>query len=92
MWEIGLSVFGAAVIAVGGWLFNRAIDRRDKLADELKEHEKQCNKRWDETTTILGVHGEKLSNLEKGQKKLEDGQAEMHDKLDRILRANPAQS
>ena len=85
MWEIVLSVFGAAVIAGGGWLVARAIHKWDKLADELKEHEKQCNKRWDETTTILGVHGEKLSNLEKGQERLEKGQAGMDDKLNRIL-------
>ena len=85
MWEIVLSVFGAAVIAGVGWLVARAINRWDKLAEEFKGHEKQCNNRWEETTTILGVHGEKLSNLEKGQERLERGQERMDDKLNRIL-------
>ena len=92
MWEIVLGVYGAAVLAVVGWLFNRAINRCDKLADEFTDHEKQCNKRWDAITTTLAVHGEKLSKLENGHTSLGAGQASIHDKLDRILEALPAQS
>ena len=92
MWEIVLSVFGAAVIAVVGWLFKRAIDRWDKFSEKLGEHEAklvqhetECHTRWTETVKTLGVHGVKLANLE-------EGQARMDKKLDRILEARPAQS
>ena len=85
MWEIVFGVLGAAVIAVGGWLFNRAINKWDKLSDRLQGHETKCNERWKENAMTLAVHGEKLSNLETGQER-------MNDKLDRILGASPAQS
>ena len=85
MWGIVVGGLGAAVIAVGGWLFNRVIDKRDKLSDKLDKHEAECHKHWTENAKTLDVHGEKLSNLEKGQDK-------MHDKLDRILETRPVKS
>ena len=73
-----------------GWLGKGVIDRRDKLSDKLDAHETECHKHWRDNSAVLAEHGEKLANLEKGQARLEKGQDRMVDKLDALLKANPA--
>ena len=90
MWEVVVAVPGTALIVMFGWLGKRVIDRSDKLSDKLDAHETECHKHWRHNSAVLAEHGEKLANLEKGQVRLEKGQARMVDKLDALLKASPA--